>query len=102
MLCDEAYRWIEVPGGDPFAPPAVDYGPSAISVGTISKPFGLPGLRIGWMAASAEVVTECWSMRDYTSLSLLIDIENREARVAAPDPPRDLTWMWKELGLKRP
>ena len=69
LLCDEAYRWLEVPGGDPFAPPAVEYGPSAISVGTISKPFGLPGLRIGWMAAPAEVATECWAMRDYTSLS---------------------------------
>jgi aspartate/methionine/tyrosine aminotransferase len=69
LLCDEAYRWLEVPGGDRFAPPAFDYGPSAISVGTISKPFGLPGLRIGWMAAPAEVATECWSMRDYTSLS---------------------------------
>src|SRR5215204_4283820 len=69
VLCDEAYRWLEVPGGDRFAPPAFDYGPSAISVGTISKPFGLPGLRIGWMIAPAEIVTECWSMRDYTSLS---------------------------------
>ena len=69
LLCDEAYRWLEVPGGDRFAPPAFDYGPCAISVGTISKPFGLPGLRIGWMAAPAEVATECWSMRDYTSLS---------------------------------
>jgi aspartate/methionine/tyrosine aminotransferase len=29
----------------------------------------LPGLRIGWMTAPAEIVTECWSMRDYTSLS---------------------------------
>jgi aspartate/methionine/tyrosine aminotransferase len=69
VLCDEAYRWLEVPGGDRFAPPAVEYGPSAISVGTISKPFGLPGLRIGWMAAPPEIATECWSMRDYTSLS---------------------------------
>ena len=34
--------------------------------------------------------------------NLLIDIENREARMAAPNPARDLTWMWKELGLKRP
>jgi aspartate/methionine/tyrosine aminotransferase len=59
VLCDEAYRWLEVPGGDPFAPPAFDYGSGAISVGTISKPFGLPGLRIGWMAAPAEIVTEC-------------------------------------------
>jgi aspartate/methionine/tyrosine aminotransferase len=69
LLCDEAYRWLEVPGGDPFAPPAFDYGPSAISVGTISKPFGLPGLRIGWMAAPAETVAACWGMRDYVSLS---------------------------------
>jgi aspartate/methionine/tyrosine aminotransferase len=69
VLCDEAYRWLEVPGGDRFAPPAFEYGPSAISVGTISKPFGLPGLRIGWMAAPPEIVTECWSMRDYVSLS---------------------------------
>jgi aspartate/methionine/tyrosine aminotransferase len=29
VLCDEAYRWLEVPGGDAFAPPAVDYGPRA-------------------------------------------------------------------------
>ncbi|HEY6713381.1 MAG TPA: aminotransferase class I/II-fold pyridoxal phosphate-dependent enzyme [Rubrobacter sp.] len=69
VLCDEAYRWLEVPSGDTFAPPAFKYGPSAISVGTISKPFGLPGLRIGWMTAPAEIVIECWSMRDYTSLS---------------------------------
>lgn len=69
LLCDEAYRWLEVPGGDPFAPPAFDYGPDAISVGTISKPFGLPGLRIGWMAAPEPVATACWGMRDYVSLS---------------------------------
>ncbi len=34
--------------------------------------------------------------------SLLMQMENREARMAAPDPPRDITWMWKELDLKRP
>jgi hypothetical protein len=33
--------------------------------------------------------------------NLLIDIENREARINAP-APRDLRWMWKELGLRRP
>lgn len=69
LLCDEAYRWLEVPGGDPFAPPAFDYGPNAVSVGTFSKPFGLPGLRVGWMAAPAETVAACWGMRDYVSLS---------------------------------
>ena len=69
VLCDEAYRWLEVPGEEPLARPVYELGASGISVGTLSKPFGLPGLRTGWMAAPAAVVRECWRMRDYTSLS---------------------------------
>src|SRR5207237_9829861 len=69
VLCDEAYRWLTVPGGDPFAPPMVDHGPRGISVGTVSKPFGLPGLRIGWIAASRDVISACLGIRDYVSLS---------------------------------
>jgi aspartate/methionine/tyrosine aminotransferase len=69
VLSDEAYRWLAVPGGSPFAPPMVEYGPRGISVGTVSKPFGLPGLRIGWIAASQALVAECWAARDYVSLS---------------------------------
>jgi aspartate/methionine/tyrosine aminotransferase len=69
VLSDEVYRWLELPGGDPFAPPTRDLGPRGTSVGTISKPFGLPGLRIGWIAASADLIAKCWGMRDYVSLS---------------------------------
>lgn len=69
VISDEAYRWLSVPGGDPFAPPVVDMGSRGISVGTLSKPYGLPGLRIGWIAAPAELVERCWAMRDYISLS---------------------------------
>jgi aspartate/methionine/tyrosine aminotransferase len=69
VLCDEAYRWLTVPGGDPFAPPMFDLGPRGISVGTLSKPFGLPGLRIGWIAARGDLPARCWAMRDYVSLS---------------------------------
>jgi aspartate/methionine/tyrosine aminotransferase len=69
VLSDEAYRWLELPGGDPFAPPTRNLGPRGISVGTISKPFGLPGLRIGWITGTAELIAKCWSMRDYVSLS---------------------------------
>jgi aspartate/methionine/tyrosine aminotransferase len=69
VLCDEAYRWLEVPGGPPLPGPMRDLGPRAISVGTFSKPFGLPGIRTGWIAAPADVVAACWGLRDYTSLS---------------------------------
>ena len=69
VMSDEAYRWLAVPGGLEPPPPMYDLGPAGISVGTFSKPFGLPGLRIGWMAAPAEIAAECWAMRDYVSLS---------------------------------
>ena len=69
VIGDEAYRWLAVPDGEPFAPPMFDLGARGISVGTLSKPFGLPGLRIGWIAAEPDLVERCWAMRDYVSLS---------------------------------
>jgi aspartate/methionine/tyrosine aminotransferase len=69
VIGDEAYRWLAVPDGEPFAPPFFDLGPRGISVGTLSKPFGLPGLRIGWIAGPPDLVRQCWSYRDYVSLS---------------------------------
>jgi aspartate/methionine/tyrosine aminotransferase len=69
VLSDEAYRWLDIPGGEPLADPMRNLGPRAISVGTFSKPFGLPGLRIGWLAATEEIVKACWSARDYVSLA---------------------------------
>ncbi len=69
VLCDEAYRWLTIPGGQSFAPPMCTFGLHGISVGTISKSFGLPGLRSGWMVTSKEIIAKCWAMRDYVSLS---------------------------------
>lgn len=69
VMGDEAYRWLSLPDGEQLAAPVRDLGARGISVGTLSKPFGLPGLRIGWMAAPAEVVNACWAQRDYISLS---------------------------------
>ena len=90
LLCDEAYRWLDLPGGPALAPPARDLGPSAISVGTFSKPFGLPGLRVGWLASTSDVAAACWGTRDYVSLSpaklsdalALLALEHREEIVA--------------------
>lgn len=87
LVVDEAYRWLDIPGGAELAPPARDLGPRAISVGTLSKPFGLPGLRLGWLAAPADVAAACWAHRDYVSLSpgklsdalAIIALEHREA-----------------------
>ena len=90
LLCDEAYRWLDLPGQPKMAPPIRNKGGHGISVGTMSKPFGLPGLRIGWIAADEDFVRQCWSSRDYISLSparlsdalTQLAIEHRDAIVA--------------------
>jgi aspartate/methionine/tyrosine aminotransferase len=69
VLSDEAYRWLEHEGGEQLPSPAHDLGEKVISVGTMSKPFGLPGLRVGWLVANPELVAACWGLRDYVSLS---------------------------------
>lgn len=69
ILSDEAYRWIEHPGGEKIPAPMRGRYEKGISVGTVSKPFGVPGLRIGWFAAPEEITQAAWAIRDYVSLS---------------------------------
>lgn len=69
ILSDEAYRWLEHDGGEKLPQPMHNLTDRAVSVGTLSKPFGLPGLRIGWFAANETIARKAWGLRDYTSLS---------------------------------
>ncbi len=69
ILSDEAYRWLEFPGGEKLVEPTRNRYEKTISVGTVSKPFGMPGLRIGWFAANSDVAQAAWALRDYISLS---------------------------------
>lgn len=47
IVSDETYR--ELSYGNPL-PPVASLSPSAVSISTMSKCFGVPGLRIGWIA----------------------------------------------------
>jgi aspartate/methionine/tyrosine aminotransferase len=42
----------------------------AIVIGTLSKAYGLPGLRVGWCLASHDVLDRCIHFRDYTTICL--------------------------------
>lgn len=53
----------------------------ALSFGTLSKAYGLPGLRAGWCVAAPRILEECVRLRDYTSLALSPLVE-RVARYA--------------------
>lgn len=61
--------------------------PRAITTGTLSKAFGLPGLRVGWALAQPDVWDACMRMRDYTTLHLspLIELVAERAVRRAED-----------------
>jgi aspartate/methionine/tyrosine aminotransferase len=54
LVVDEVFRGVGV--GAPVAPSAVELAPNAVSVGSLSKVCGLPGLRIGWVVGSPLLV----------------------------------------------
>ena len=49
LLCDEVYRELEHDPADRL-PAACDLYERAVSLGTVSKTYSLPGLRTGWIA----------------------------------------------------
>lgn len=68
LFCDEVYRFSERSDAD-RAPSACVLGPSAVSLGVLSKSFGLAGLRIGWVATRNQTVLAAMrETKDYTTI----------------------------------
>ena len=68
MFSDEVYRELE---HDPASrlPAACDLYERAVSLGSISKSYGLPGLRIGWIAPRDAALRQAIStLKDYTTI----------------------------------
>jgi aspartate/methionine/tyrosine aminotransferase len=64
LVVDEVQRELQP---DP-PPPIVAFDRAAISVGSLSKSFGLPGLRIGWIVAEPAIIEACSTLRDRTTI----------------------------------
>lgn len=90
LFCDEVYRELE---HDPAArlPAACDCYERAVSLGSISKTYGLPGLRIGWLACRDPEIREAVvTLKDYTTicasapseLLVALALRNREILIA--------------------
>ena len=68
LFSDEVYRESEYSPADRL-PAACDQGEYAISLGVTSKTYGLPGLRIGWVAThNREILQRMASLKDYTTI----------------------------------
>lgn len=68
IICDEVYHELIFQAG--IVPPyARSLSKRAISVGSMSKAYGLSGLRLGWIAGPESIIEQCWKYKDYTSIS---------------------------------
>jgi len=68
LFCDEVYRGIEVDRARTL-PQAADLSETAVSLNVASKSYGLPGLRIGWLACRDRALLERLEKRKhYTSI----------------------------------
>ena len=68
VLSDEVYRLLEHDPGDRL-PAAADLYEGAVSLGVMSKSFGLAGLRIGWLATrDLDLIERVAAFKDYTTI----------------------------------
>jgi aspartate/methionine/tyrosine aminotransferase len=68
LIWDGAFA--EITYDVPPLPDPADLYERAVSMGTLSKTYGLPGLRVGWCLAAPEVLQELIRFRDYITLHL--------------------------------
>lgn len=68
LFLDEVYRGLEYDAAD-VLPAGCDVYENAVSLGVMSKSFGLPGLRLGWIATKNRAVYEEMArFKDYTTI----------------------------------
>ena len=69
VLCDEVYRGT-AQTGDGSSTSIIDLYPRGISTASTSKAFSLAGLRVGWIAAPADITEQIAIHRDYDTISV--------------------------------
>jgi aspartate/methionine/tyrosine aminotransferase len=68
LFSDEMYQYLEAEQGVTL-PSACDKYERAISMSGLSKSYGLPGLRVGWLASQdAEVLKKISLLKSYTTI----------------------------------
>jgi aspartate/methionine/tyrosine aminotransferase len=87
ILSDEIYRGTELNGI--ISPSMFEHYDKVLVTSSLSKAFGLPGLRLGWIVSSSKkVAEELWAYSDYTTIcptkmsdwlaAIALQPENRE------------------------
>jgi aspartate/methionine/tyrosine aminotransferase len=87
VISDEIYRGAELDHVE--TPTFFGRYDRAIITSGLSKAFGLPGLRIGWVVGPPGLIEDLWGVHDYTSIAPGA-VNDRLARVALAPARREL------------
>jgi hypothetical protein len=86
ILSDEVYQGAEFEGER--TPSFYGRYEKVIVVNGLSKAYGLPGLRIGWIVSSKNLIKKTWSYHDYTTIAPSI-LSDRLAQLALTPENRE-------------
>ncbi len=80
LLADEVYSGAERLT-DTQTPSFWGRYDKALAMGSMSKAYGLPGLRLGWVVAPADTADEIWARHEYVTISATM-LSNKLATIA--------------------
>jgi len=80
ILADEVYAGAERES-DEQAPSFYGRYHKVLAVGSLSKAYGLPGLRVGWVVAPEDAIDDIWARHEYVTLSATM-LSNQLAALA--------------------
>ena len=80
ILADEVYSGAERTT-DRQTPSFYGRYDKVIAIGSLSKAYGLPGLRIGWAVAPADTIRQLWMRHEYVTISATM-LSNKLAALA--------------------
>jgi aspartate/methionine/tyrosine aminotransferase len=86
VLADEVYLGAEI--DRPRTKSFWGMGDRVIVTSGLSKAYGIPGVRVGWIIGPPRVVAECWTQHDYITIGPN-KMSDRIARVAVEPANRE-------------
>jgi len=82
ILSDEVYAGAEVGGEE--TPTLWGGWERTLVTGSLSKAYGLPGLRLGWLVGPERLVEAAWGRKDYTTIAPAALSDRMAAAVLEP------------------
>jgi aspartate/methionine/tyrosine aminotransferase len=86
LLADEVYLGAEI--HCPRTPSFWGMSDRVVVTSGLSKAYGIPGLRIGWIVGPKDLTAECWTQHDYLTIGPN-KISDMVARVAVQPANRE-------------